>query len=196
MILKVNGENVDITLESERTVGDFLKSFESEAAKNQATTTGIRLDGKEIPAEEIDGIMEDELKDDTLIELDVVSKPTVIESFHKCASSFEEIDSKLSEISVLLQSGRDREASDTINSLATAMSDFVHVARMSVLFPELYEQISIDGMNLQAFFEEFSPILKDFEGAMESKDSVTVGDLSEYEISPRLKNVIQALQSL
>ena len=51
-------------------------------------------------------------------------------------------------------------------------------------------------MNLQAFFEEFSPILKDFEGAMESKDSVTVGDLSEYEISPRLKNVIQALQSL
>lgn len=196
MILKVNGENVDITLENERTVGDFLKSFESEAAKNQATTTGIRLDGKEIPAEEIDGIMEDELKDDTLIELDVVSKPTVIESFHKCASSFEEIDSKLSEISVLLQSGRDREASDTINSLATAMSDFVHVARMSVLFPELYEQISIDGMNLQAFFEEFFPILKDFEGAMESKDSVTVGDLSEYEISPRLKNVIQALQSL
>lgn len=196
MILKVNGENVDITLENERTVGDFLKSFESEAAKNQATTTGIRLNGKEIPAEEIDGIMENELKDDTLIELDVVSKPTVIESFHKCASSFEEIDSKLSEISVLLQSGRDREASDTINSLATAMSDFVHVARMSVLFPELYEQISIDGMNLQAFFEEFSPILKDFEGAMESKDSVTVGDLSEYEISPRLKNVIQALQSL
>ncbi len=196
MILKVNGENVDITLENERTVGDFLKSFESEAAKNQATTTGIRLNGKEIPAEEIDGIMENELKDDTLIELDVVSKPNVIESFHKCASSFEEIDSKLSEISVLLQSGRDREASDTINSLATAMSDFVHVARMSVLFPELYEQISIDGMNLQAFFEEFSPILKDFEGAMESKDSVTVGDLSEYEISPRLKNVIQALQSL
>lgn len=196
MILKVNGENVDITLENERTVGDFLKSFESEAAKNQATTTGIRLNGKEIPAEEIDGIMENELKDDTLIELDVVSKPNVIESFHKCASSFEEIDSKLSEISVLLQSGRDRDASDTINSLATAMSDFVHVARMSVLFPELYEQISIDGMNLQAFFEEFSPILKDFEGAMESKDSVTVGDLSEYEISPRLKNVIQALQSL
>ena len=181
MILKVNGENVDITLENERTVGDFLKSFESEAAKNQATTTGIRLNGKEIPAEEIDGIMENELKDDTLIELDVVSKPNVIESFHKCASSFEEIDSKLSEISVLLQSGRDRDASDTINSLATAMSDFVHVARMSVLFPELYEQISIDGMNLQAFFEEFSPILKDFEGAMESKDSVTVGDLSEYE---------------
>ncbi|MBP5751512.1 MAG: hypothetical protein J6W60_01460 [Treponema sp.] len=196
MILKVNGENVDITLDSEKTVGDFLKSFESEAAKNQATTTGIKLNGKEIPAEEIDGIMENELKDDTLIELDVVSKPTVIESFHKCAASFEEIDSKLAEISVLLQSGKDRDASDTINFLATAMSDFVHVARMSVLFPELYEQISIDGKNLQAFFEEFSPILKDFEQAMESKDSVTVGDLSEYEISPRLKNVIQALQSL
>ncbi|MBO7637439.1 MAG: hypothetical protein J6S91_00525 [Treponema sp.] len=196
MILKVNGENVDITLDSEKTVGDFLKSFESEAAKNQATTTGIKLNGKEIPAEEIDGIMENELKDDTLNEQDVVSKPTVIESFHKCAASFEEIDSKLAEISVLLQSGKDRDASDTINFLATAMSDFVHVARMSVLFPELYEQISIDGKNLQAFFEEFSPILKDFEQAMESKDSVTVGDLSEYEISPRLKNVIQALQSL
>ena len=196
MHLKVNGENVDITLDSEKTVGDFLKSFESEAAKNQATTTKIKLNGKTISAEDIDSILETELEPETLIELEVVSKPTVIDSFHQCASCFEEIDSKLPEISVLLQSGKDREASDIINSLATAMSDFVHIARMSVLFPELYGQITIDGNNLQSFFEEFSPILKDFEQAMESKDSVTVGDLSEYEISPRLKNVIQALQTL
>jgi hypothetical protein len=194
--LKVNGENVDITLDSEKTVGDFLKSFESEAAKNQATTTNIKLNGKTIPAEDIDSILETELEPETLIELEVVSKPTVIDSFHQCASCFEEIDSKLPEISVLLQSGKDREASDIINSLATAMSDFVHIARMSVLFPELYGQITINGNHLPSFFEEFSPILKDFEQAMESKDSVTVGDLSEYEISPRLKNVIQALQTL
>ena len=196
MHLKVNGEDVGITLDGEKTVGDFLKSFESEAAKNQATTTKITLDGKVISTDEIDGILETELKDDTLIELDVVSKATIIESFHGCASSFSEIDSKLPEISVLLQSGKDREASDIINSLAVTMTDFVHVARMSALFPELYDQISIDGNSLQAFFEEFSPILKDFEQAMESKDSVTVGDLSEYEISPRLKNVVQALQTL
>lgn len=196
MKLKVNGEDVDITLDNEKTVGDFLKSFESEADKNQATTTKIKLNGKTIQADDIDSILDIELTEDTVIELDVVSKPTVIESFHNCASNFEEIDSKLPEISVLLQSGKDREASDIINSLAVAMSDFVHVARMSALFPELYQQISIEGNNLQAFFEEFSPILKDFEQAMESKDSVTVGDLSEYEISPRLKNVIQALQTL
>ena len=78
MHLRVNGENVDITLDNEKTVGDFLKSFESEAAKNQATTTKIKLNGKTIPAEDIDSILETELTADTLIELDVVSKPTAI----------------------------------------------------------------------------------------------------------------------
>ena len=54
MQLKINGQPVDVTLENEKTVGDVLKSFESEAARNDATTVAIWLNGREISADKFD----------------------------------------------------------------------------------------------------------------------------------------------
>mgnify|MGYP007070243453 FL=1 len=51
MRLKVNGQDIDVTLEDEKTVGDVLKSFEDEAAQNDATTVRIVLDGDWKPSE-------------------------------------------------------------------------------------------------------------------------------------------------
>ncbi|MBP5437138.1 MAG: hypothetical protein J6Y30_04065, partial [Treponema sp.] len=74
MQLKVNGENVDITLEGEKTVGEILKSFEAEASKNEATTTNIILNGKEVAADEFEKILGEPILDDTSIDLTVVSR--------------------------------------------------------------------------------------------------------------------------
>ena len=51
----------------------------------------------------------------------------------------------------------------------------------------------MDGKDLSDFFEDFYGILKDFEQALSEKDTVTVGDLAEYEISPRLQQIIDSL---
>ena len=53
---------------------------------------------------------------------------------------------------------------------------------------------TINGMNFKDFFEDFSPILHDFEDAMKNNDTVLIGDLSEYEICPRLKSISEALK--
>ena len=196
MILRINGETVDVTLENEKTVGDFLKSFEEEAANNDATTTSIVLDGKAIPAEEIDSVLDLPLSDSTKMELTTVAKPAVITELKRCAGEFNKLKTMLEEVSVLLQSGKDSDASAVITSLAETVGDFVIAARYATLFPDLYDKILIDDKDLGTFFEEFSNILKDFETAMQDKDTVTVGDLAEYEISPRLTMISQAVGQL
>ena len=193
MQLKVNDAPVDITLEDEKTVGDFLKSFEEAIEKEDATTTGIVLDGKSISADEIDAIQDRPLDDSTSIELTVISKPQIIESFRGDIASLTNLSEKLGEISVLIQSGKDGEAFSIINSLANEMANFVRNARLSALFPDVYEKITVDGKDLNTFFEDFSVILKDFEQALSEKDTVTVGDLAEYEINPRLQQIIESL---
>ena len=194
MQLKVNGEPVDITLENEKTVGDFLISFENAIEEQEATTTGIILDGKVISAEEIDSIQDEPLSDGTCIELTVISKQQILEAFRQSIGRLTEQNDKLSEISVLLQSGKDAEAYSIINVLADEMESFVRTARLSSLFPDVYKKITVDGKDLSAFFEEFFGILKDFEQALSEKDTVTVGDLAEYEISPRLRQIIDSLE--
>ncbi len=194
MQLKVNGKDIDVTLENEKTVGDVLKSFENEAAKNNATTLKITLNGKNIEADKFDTILDMPLEDNTSLELTVISQDEVITALKEIAGKLD--TEKLSDIPILLQSGHDKEASEIIGSFATECNNFFHTATLASLFPDLYDKIVIDGNTISDFIKYFVPILSDFENAMKEKDTVTIGDLAEYEISPRLKNICEALSNL
>ncbi|HAZ97259.1 hypothetical protein [Treponema sp. UBA753] len=194
MELFVNGEKIDITLEDEKTVGEVLKSFEKEAEKSDATTIGIFLNGKKVLADDFDEASKTPLEENTKIELTVLSKQDVIDSLEKSKDKFSSLAQKLPEVPVALQGGKDKEANTVIAELAEAIDDFCHTAALSALFPEVYSSIVIDGKSVTEFFEEFAPIAADFEQSLETKDSVTSGDLCEYEIAPRLELIAKAIE--
>ncbi len=189
----VNGNKLDITLENEKTVGDVLKGFEEEAEKNDATTVSIELNGKVIDAEKLDEAFSQELNESTDLRLQVISKNDITQNFAINAENFRKISKGLQNISVLLQSGKEKDANEIIENLANEIDRFCHTATLSALFPDTYRKIIIDGNDLGTFFGEFTPIFKDFKDAMEAKDTVTVADLAEYEISPRLEQIAKAI---
>lgn len=194
MELKVNNQHVDITLEGEKTVGEVLKAFEEEACKNNATTIGIKVNGEIIPPENFESIINETIQDDTIIELSVISSQEVIQMIITTGKNFKETIPSLQEISAQLQSGKDKDAYDTIGKLAEHIDSFCHSVTLSALFPEVYAKLTIDGKEMSSFFEEFAPLLQDFENAFQDKDTVTIGDLAEYEISPRLESITEAIE--
>lgn len=192
----VNGEKIDITLENEKTVSDVLKSFEEEAAKNDATTIGIKINGESVPAGDFEKVVGQELKNDTKIELNVLSKGNLLDKLATSKARFDELSTKMSDVPVALQSGKDKEANTMIAVLADAIDEFCHTATLCALFPELYNALVIDGKSITEFFEEFAPIVADFEQSLESKDTVTSGDLCEYEIAPRLTSIAASIGAI
>jgi hypothetical protein len=192
----VNDEKIDISLENEKTIGDILKSFEETAAKNDATTIGIKINGKRIPAEEFDEATKKPVDDNTKIELQVLAKATILSSFGNAKKRFSELAKKLPEVPVDLQSGKDMEANEIIKELAEAVDDFCHTSALSALFPEVYSALKIDNKTFTEFFEDFARVMGDFEESLKSKDTVTSGDLCEYEIAPRLEQVAAAIDSI
>lgn len=192
----VNGEKIDITLENEKTVSDVLKSFEEEAAKNDATTIGIKINGESVPAGDFEKVVGQELKNDTKIELNVLSKGNLLDRLATSKARFDELSTKMSDVPVDLQSGKDKEANTMIAVLADAIDEFCHTATLCALFPELYNALVIDGKSITEFFEEFAPIVADFEQSLESKDTVTSGDLCEYEIAPRLTSIAASIGAI
>lgn len=196
MKLIINGQDADITLENEKTVGEVLKAFEEEAFKNKASTIGIKVDGKTILAEDFDKTCSLELKENTLIELDVISENEIKQSFIHCTSLFEKLTEELSNVSVYLQSGKDKEAHAIIANLADAIDFFCRTATFSALFPETYKAITIDDKEMGEFFKDFAPLLEEFKQALENNDTVTTGDIAEYEIAPRLKKISQSVNSM
>lgn len=192
----VNNEKLDVTLENEKTVGDVLKSFETECEKNGATTVHIVLNGKNIQADEVDSILNVPVEDKTKLELIIISKADIRNSFEKETEVCDALSERLLELPVQLQSGKDKEAGGLISELADFVEQFCRTATLSALFPDLFGSICIDGKNVTEFFQDFSGILHDFEQAFSAQDTVLMGDLAEYEISPRLRSISASIKGM
>lgn len=192
----INGSKVDVTLEGEKTIGDVLQSFEKTCEENFAAVIGIIVNGKQITADIFDEEAAKTLEENTKFEFSVVTKETIKGSFEHLSQLFEELAAKMQNVPVDLQNGKNREVSEAIKELAENIDQFCHVAALATLFPETFTNILIDGKNFKEFFDDFSPILLDFEQALQNNDSVMIGDLSEYEICPRLSAISKTLKQI
>lgn len=192
----LNGQKLDITLEDEKTVGDVLKSFEQTAIENNSATVGVQVDGKQINAEDFDKVVAQELKENTRIDVRVVTQDSVLEAFKVSANDIKDTVEQLMQVPALLQSGSDSKANAAITRLADVVDNFCHVTALSSLFPQKFGEIRVEGKNLSEFFADFMPVFNDLNGALENGDTVLLGDLAEYEISPRLQSLAAAVKEL
>ncbi|MCR4899498.1 MAG: hypothetical protein K5907_01605 [Treponema sp.] len=189
----INGEQIEVQLEGEKTIGDVLKSFELTCEENSAAVIGITVDGETVTAETFDDKAGQPLGNDTKFEFSVVTKDSIKQSFSALSQLFSELSSKMEEVPVALQSGKNKEVSESIKKVADSIDQFCHIAALATLFPQDFKETKIDGKQFTEFFNDFSPVLKDFETALENNDTVLIGDLSEYEICPRLKAISESL---
>ena len=134
----INGEQVDVQLEGEKTIGDVLRSFEMTCEENNAAVIGINVDGKTIDAEIFDEESAKPLGKDTKFEFSVVTKESIKQSFVALSQLFSELSSKMEQIPVDLQSGKNKEVSESIKNLADSIDQFCHVAALASLFPETF----------------------------------------------------------
>ena len=189
----INGEQVEVQLEGEKTVGDVLKSFEITCEENNAAVIGITVDGNIIKAETFDQAAAKPLDKDTKFEFSVVTKDSIKQSFAALSQLFAELSEQMENVPVALQSGKNKEVSESIKKVADSIDNFCHIAALASLFPQDFSNTKIEGKDFSDFFQEFSPVLVDFEQALANNDTVLIGDLSEYEICPRLKAISTAL---
>ena len=195
MELFVNGQKIDFSLEGETTVGDVLRSFEERAAANEATTTGIAINGQKIAAEEIEQYFDKSLEEVMRLELQAVSKGAIWETLLASAKVFRELSLSLEDVPAALQSGRDREAGETIAKLADEIGDFCRAVEMSSLFPEVHSSLTSGEDAVSGILEEFPRIFGELEQSLKDKDTVASGDICEYEVAPRLKMIAQAVEA-
>ncbi|MDR0600542.1 MAG: hypothetical protein LBG84_10795 [Treponema sp.] len=105
---------------------------------------------------------------------------------------------RLEDLPLDTQTGKDVRAAETI-TLFSALTEKIY--RLIFLFKHYgigleTVELSPETINLKDYIEEFSAALKELYSAYESKDTVLVGDLAEYELAPRLLRIGSALGDL
>lgn len=192
----INEQKIDVQIEDEQTIGDVLTSFERTCEENQAAVIGIKINDKRITAENFDEEAAKTLENNEKFDFTIVTVNDIKASFEKLSLLFTELSQEMANVPVALQNGKNLEVSNSIKNLADSIDQFCHVATLASLFPEEFAKSNLNSINFNNFFEEFSPILKDFEDALKNNDSVMIGDLSEYEICPRLQEISKAIKDL
>ena len=195
MELFVNGQKIDFSLEGEKTVGEVLRAFEERASANEATTTGITIDGQKIAADEIEGVFDKNLDEVSRLELQAVSKAAIWETLLASAKEFRQLSVALEGVPAALQSGKDKEAGDTIAKLADEIGDFCRAVEISSLFPDVHSSLTSGEKAASAVLEEFPRIFGELEQSLKDKDTVASGDICEYEVAPRLKLIAEAVEA-
>jgi hypothetical protein len=99
---------------------------------------------------------------------------------------FDSIRTDLSNVAVRLQTGKEAEGMHTmvmvvelINKTVRILPDFMRTVPGAA-------KLTIEGKSIGDFYDDFNVVFRELAGAFESKDSVLIGDLAEYEILPRL----------
>jgi hypothetical protein len=89
----------------------------------------------------------------------------------------------LSEVSVLLQTGRDKAAMEIVIGFSDAVQELLDL--MPFLPPDA---------DRGRLIGELTPFLRELVSAFDMKDTVMIGDLLEYEISPRMERLAPLLE--
>jgi hypothetical protein len=100
----------------------------------------------------------------------------------RLAGDLEPCLARASDVSLLLQTGRDREAMELIVRFTELSQALVRLLESAAL-------PAVDGQEPREFFGELNRMLKELAQAFEARDTVLIGDLMEYEIAPRLRRL-------
>ena len=100
-------------------------------------------------------------------------------------NSFERLSEEIGNVSILLQTGKDKEAMDTVLA-------FVEFSKK---LSRVLNALEIKhNMPIEENLSEFNTVLTSLCNALENSDSVLVGDLLEYEIVPLIETLLTEIQ--
>lgn len=189
MDILINDKKIDFTIENEKNLGEILGAVESACEGAGMTITAIRVDGTTINASELDSLFLKGIGDIRSIELDTINAEDIMAMMRDYGLKMGDFVKQLRDIPLLLQTGKDLSVLETIHRFSVDLQGFYQLLPLIALTGISPERSSVDGIPFSAYPAELAPVLGELITALETKDTVLAGDLSEYELAPRIERL-------
>jgi hypothetical protein len=101
----------------------------------------------------------------------------------------------ISNVSVLLQTGKDRDAMQVIVNFSELTQSLLRIFS-NIQFTKILPNIQFKNKSFEQFYTNFNKNLHDLISAFEKKDFVLLGDIFEYEITPSIEEIIEISEKI
>lgn len=194
MNIRINGNDIDYQLDREETLGQILGVLEHECEKNGMTITSISVDGEAFHSADLDGLFSRSPDDVATLDLETMSGPDIVAIIHRIGERMAAHAESLIEIPILLQTGEDSRVMESIHSFA---EDFESLCQSLPLMKTISERdiaaVLVEDTPLEQYPSRLTPLLGELIEAIKSNDTVLIGDISEYELAPKLQSLASVL---
>jgi len=111
----------------------------------------------------------------------------------RTAPLVDDICARLAEFPLDIQTGKDARASETVNVFSGIAEKVFRIYRTLKIEGFPVAEITIDNIPVNDYITQFGKALNEMLDAYEKRDTVLIGDLAEYEMAPRLRDLYAAV---
>ena len=172
------------------------KKFTEYLANDNNSEQTVEKTQPEQTAEKIDEIYLKPIEEIDSIKVISIFAQDIIDSLKSLSTEIEELNSDLEQLPVFLQGNSQSKVPVILTKFADIFDNLCHIISLSAIFPNIFDKVQIDNMSISDFIKDFGPLLEDFENAIKENDTVTIGDIAEYEIKPRFESLISTVKDL
>jgi hypothetical protein len=101
------------------------------------------------------------------------------------AGDIETIASRLEELPLDLETGKDSRARETVQLFSMTSEKLLRI--ISYIYNSRNTEKTVDGTPIKVFLADFANAVEELSSAYGNKDAVLAGDLAEYELAPRFR---------
>jgi len=181
---------VDLVIpEGDETLRELLIELKEWIKKNKRVIVQVKLEGKIFSEENKEIVLGRKVRELKILELFTASLwQRAIDSLKQIEEKLPGIALGMEKVGFLIQKGSYRDAFLLLNKSIEAW-DRVNEAlqQIETLFTLDYTHILLEGKTMADKMDEFKELLEEANRAMEEDDLLTLADILEYELAPRIR---------
>ena len=198
MDIFANNQKLPFEFHNEKTLGDLIGSLLILTNQANKIITHITIDGETLALDQKDQYKDRLLEDVQKLELSLEEKlDLVLFALSEARNLLPQFTANLSEVAELLMGGQKHKAMNIFgNALLTWKSVINYLKTVGISYRLDFSTIRFDDKTIEEKNIDLLKILHEIKAAMEREDIVTLGDLIEYELIPRIDEQTQVIDKL
>ena len=197
MKITIDGRDDILSTDDGYAVGDILKQIEAYLIKQGLRSGSRKLDGTEIDRRDA-LLLKKPVEDFALLEIETIEvRKKALRALGEVRSHLPGIIQKIKGVAEEIQSGNLVGGYKMLGSCAEMMNLIVRVVEeVRALMGIEMSALETTDTSATKLLEDVRDVLKETKQALDSRDTVTVADLMEYELAPKINGWDKVLERL
>ncbi|MFC2076565.1 hypothetical protein ACFLT7_05735 [candidate division KSB1 bacterium] len=198
MEVLVDSKKSEFNIEEMKTVGDLLTAIDHLLAVEGRVRVNTDIDGENLTGDNAEALFAKKSADTAMINLITEDSAQLArQTLTEAKSVLPEIKKAFEEVSYQMQAGKKEEAFDELQKTFVKWRDIIQLFHLVEGFLKVdYKVIFVGEKTIDEINSELLELLTDTKAAMVDADLVTLSDLLEYEIAPKIDDQMSIIAEL